>query len=74
MPSSDAFRMVLKTLELSSSALVGMQPTFRHVPPTRRASTRATDFPRAAAFKAAVYPPTPAPTTIISKDLRFMLK
>ena len=46
-----------------SSALDGMQPTFRQTPPQYLSSTTATDWPSCAARIAATYPPGPAPST-----------
>jgi hypothetical protein len=44
--------------------LLGMQPTFKHVPPSVRLfSTQATFIPSWAARIAATYPPGPAPMT-----------
>src|ERR687892_1674487 len=49
------------------SALVGMQPRRRQVPPSRSSrSTSATRFSSWAARSAQEYPPVPAPTTITS--------
>src|SRR3954452_13748320 len=53
----------------SRSALVGMQPRWRHVPPSLSWSTSATLIPSWPARKAAVYPPVPAPSTTRSKSL-----
>ena len=51
----------------ASSALLGMQPMFRHVPPKYVFfSTIATDAPSCAALRAAMYPPGPDPITAIS--------
>jgi hypothetical protein len=51
------------------SALDGMQPTFRHTPPSvGPRSTSATLSPRSAARNAAVYPPGPAPSTTRSNS------
>mmetsp|Transcript_4127 Transcript_4127/g.12887 ORF Transcript_4127/g.12887 Transcript_4127/m.12887 type:complete len:224 (+) Transcript_4127:1413-2084(+) len=50
-----------------SSALEGMQPTLRHVPPSvPRPSTHAVFSPSCAALMAATYPPGPPPTTTTS--------
>src|SRR5579859_4547876 len=51
---------------MCSSALEGMQPTFRHVPPMYCFSTIATRPPNCAARMAATYPPGPAPITVTS--------
>src|SRR3954471_16440335 len=53
---------------LRSSALDGMQPTFRHTPPQYLDSTTATLLPSWAARMAATYPPGPAPRTTTSKE------
>src|SRR5262249_21786393 len=54
--------------EESSSALLGMQPTLRQVPPRiSYFSTQATFMPSCAARIAAVYPPGPDPMTTRSK-------
>src|SRR5205823_3135093 len=51
----------------SSSALVGMHPHRRHVPPSAFCfSTTATFRPSCAARMAATYPPVPAPITTTS--------
>ena len=54
---------VLKTSLEASKALVGIQPTFRHVPPNLFFSITVTSAPSIAAFKAATYPPGPPPIT-----------
>src|SRR5699024_1982104 len=51
---------------LRSSALDGMQPTFRQPPPQYCFSLTATDLPSWAARMAAMYPPGPAPRTTTS--------
>src|SRR5258708_15613595 len=52
------------TLAACSSALDGIHPTFRHTPPNiGQRSISVTLRPRSAALNAAVYPPTPAPST-----------
>ena len=48
-PCSPAWFTVRKTSAACSSALAGMQPRCRQVPPTLSASTRATDSPADAA-------------------------
>src|SRR5512136_283068 len=53
---SNSSAEVLRTLE-------GMQPQFKHVPPTRSLSMRVTSAPSWAALIAATYPPGPAPMT-----------
>ena len=56
--------------DAASSALEGMQPTFRQVPPSAlRFSTQATLKPSCAARIAQTYPPGPPPTTTTSKVL-----
>src|SRR4030042_662091 len=52
-------------------ALVGMQPAFRHTPPTFPASIQQVLAPRIAARKAATYPPGPAPRTATSYVLKW---
>src|SRR5207249_3321413 len=52
----------------SSSALVGMQPTWRQVPPSLSDSTRATLRPSWEARIAAGYPPMPPPRIATSKS------
>src|SRR5580698_8192540 len=52
------------TLAACSRAFEGMQPSFNHTPPrTGQRSINVTLRPRSAARNAAVYPPTPAPST-----------
>src|SRR5258708_26374779 len=52
------------TLAACSSAFEGIQPTFKHTPPSiGQRSISVTLRPRSAALNAAVYPPTPAPST-----------
>src|SRR5260221_8652854 len=55
--------------ELLSSALVGMQPQLRQMPPKCSRSTQAVFMPSCAARIAATYPPGPPPSTITSKEL-----
>src|SRR6202795_4788863 len=55
------------TLAACSRAFDGMQPTFRHTPPSiGQRSINVTLRPKSAARNAAVYPPTPAPSTTTS--------
>src|SRR3954452_22974833 len=61
-------RAASATSPACSSALVGMQPRWRQVPPSLSFSTRATDRPSCAARKAAAYPPLPPPSTRTSKE------
>ena len=49
-----------------SSALVGMQPRCRQVPPTLSFSISATRLPSSAARSAQAYPPLPPPSTTMS--------
>jgi hypothetical protein len=49
-------------------ALSGTQATYGHSPPTRPASTRATERPPAATVVAMCSPADPAPSTTTSKD------
>src|ERR1700722_2132383 len=52
------------TLAACNKALEGMQPSFKHTPPsTGQRSIKVTFSPKSAARNAAVYPPTPAPST-----------
>src|SRR3954447_13647437 len=55
-----------KTSPERSSALVGMQPQLRQMPPRCSRSTRPVFIPSWAARMAATYPPGPPPTTTIS--------
>src|SRR5262245_29276646 len=52
-----------------SSALVGMQPQLRQMPPRCSRSTTAVFMPSCAARIAATYPPGPLPRTIRSKEV-----
>lgn len=53
--------------EACRSALEGMHPTFRHVPPSvPRPSTQVTFSPSCAPLMAATYPPGPPPITTTS--------
>ena len=63
MPKSAACSAVRSTSAVCSSALAGMQPRLRQVPPTLSRSTNATDRPADAPYSAAAYPPGPPPTT-----------
>jgi len=49
-----------------SSALVGMHPLCRQVPPTLSFSISATRLPSSAARSAQAYPPLPPPSTTMS--------
>src|SRR5690349_11544541 len=60
-PNCSPSRAESATSAACSSALVGIQPRCRQVPPTLSFSTRATDFPSVAARRAAAYPPLPPP-------------
>ena len=52
------------TFAACNNALEGIHPTFKHTPPsTGQRSIKVTFMPRSAARNAAVYPPTPAPST-----------
>src|SRR5579872_5049011 len=53
--------------DVRSSALVGMQPQLRHMPPSWSRSTMAVFMPSCAARMAATYPPGPPPTMTMSK-------
>src|SRR5688572_10056303 len=60
----------LRACACSRSALVGMQPQLRHVPPrTGARSTTAVLRPSCAARMAATYPPVPEPITMTSNSL-----
>src|SRR5690606_16525228 len=62
--SCDRSSTSLNTRATCSSALEGMQPRRRQVPPSRgSASTSVTSAPRSAAKNAAAYPPGPPPST-----------
>ena len=66
-PHSFAFWTIFNACACSSSALVGMQPHSRQVPPSAFCfSTTATLSPSCAARIAATYPPVPAPITTTS--------
>src|SRR5437867_1997769 len=67
-PSAEARRTRSRNPELSSHALVGMQPRWRQVPPTLSRSMRAAVRPSCVARMAAVYPPFPPPTTTRSNS------
>src|SRR5579871_430964 len=70
MPNSFEFWISDQTSAFCKSALVGMQPTCRHVPPSFSSfSTTATLSPNSAARNAATYPPGPLPTMITSKEV-----
>ena len=61
-----------KACALCTQALVGMQPTRRHVPPRASASSmHATCAPSWAARMAAVYPAGPPPRTATSTFIRY---
>ena len=66
-PNFDASRLTSATSAACRSALVGMHPTCRHVPPSLPFSTRPTVKPSWAARSAAAYPPLPPPRTTTSK-------
>src|SRR5258708_30462065 len=52
------------TFAACNKALEGMHPTFKHTPPsTGQRSIKVTCMPKSPARNAAVYPPTPAPST-----------
>ena len=53
MPMASAWRMLAKTSAEWHSALVGMQPRFRHTPPSVSLSTTAVVLPSCAALSAA---------------------
>ena len=61
--SSDAF-IKLSTSEFLNNALDGMQPQFRHNPPTASFSINAVFKPNCAALIAETYPPGPPPITV----------
>src|SRR5579883_122198 len=66
MPKRSACFIVANSSALRISALVGMQPTFRHTPPRYSFSIHTTLAPSWAARMAATYPPGPAPMTATS--------
>src|SRR5690606_22514047 len=68
-PNCSDSRVESATSAACSSALVGMQPTCRQVPPSLSFSTRATSIPSWAARNAQAYPPDPAPSTTTSNCL-----
>src|SRR3954463_3899840 len=69
-PHSFTFWTIFSACACSSSALVGMHPQRRHVPPSAFCfSTTATFKPSCAARMAATYPPVPAPITMTSYSL-----
>ena len=66
-PHSFAAWAIFRAWACSSSALVGMQPQLRQVPPSVFCrSTTATFSPSCAARIAAGYPPVPAPMMMTS--------
>ena len=65
IPKSFASFTVFNTPEEARSALVGIHPAFKQVPPTLLFSTTVTSAPSIEAFIAATYPPGPPPTTTI---------
>ncbi len=67
IPNSSNVRRFCQTSAFLSKALVGIQPQFRHIPPSSAFSTNATFIPSWAARIAATYPPGPDPMTIKSK-------
>src|SRR4029453_6028708 len=66
MPKSAAWLRRFTPSAFLKSALVGMQPQFRHTPPGRSSSTVATERPSWAQRMAATEPPGPGPTTATS--------
>ena len=66
MPNFALSRAESATSAACSSALVGMQPRCRQVPPTLSFSIRATRLPSSAARNAQAYPPLPPPSTTMS--------
>ena len=68
MPCSSAcFDISINFSEEFNKALDGIQPIFKHVPPSVFSfSTQATFIPSCAPLIAATYPPGPAPITIKS--------
>src|SRR3954453_22813855 len=60
-PMLDPLRALSATSAACRSALVGMHPRCRQVPPTLSRSTKITDRSSSAARKAHAYPPLPAP-------------
>jgi hypothetical protein len=73
-PHSCQFCATLSAWACSSSALVGMQPQLRHVPPSTGArSTTAVRSPSCAARIAATYPPVPDPITTTSYSFAIYL-
>src|SRR5512139_882933 len=65
MPNTSDSLIVRATFADCRSALVGMQPQLRHVPPRASFSISVTSAPRRAARIAAGYPPTPPPMMVI---------
>ena len=60
----------LSAKAVCTHALVGMQPTRRHVPPSSASFSMQTDLaPSCAALIAAVYPPGPPPRTATSHSI-----
>ena len=72
IPNSPARLSASYRCALCSSALVGMQPRLRQVPPSWSFSIRTTLSPRPAAYNAVTYPPGPPPITATSVSMRFM--
>ena len=66
MPNFSLSREESATSAACSSALVGMHPRCRQVPPTLSLSIRATRLPSSAARSAQAYPPLPPPSTTMS--------
>ena len=58
--------MYSNTLALFKSALVGMHPQFKQMPPSASRSTTAVFKPNCDARMAVTYPPGPLPRTITS--------
>ena len=64
IPIASQWAMVSATSALRQKHLVGIHPSCRQVPPTRRSSNRVTLSPFLAAYRAVSYPPGPAPMMI----------
>jgi hypothetical protein len=63
-PKASAFLKDSTTSAFLQNAFVGIQPSFRQVPPTGPDSIRTTSTPLFAARRAVSYPPGPAPIII----------
>src|SRR5690606_37343685 len=76
MPSGSEPEAISRTLRYSSaawiSALEGMQPTLRQVPPGLTASTMTVSIPSCPARMAQTYPPGPAPMTSSLQEISFI--